>query len=155
MRKPIIFGLLSVIAGALVVPVAAQDSSGEAPTVNYRSLMPLQVDIEKFVSVGSGEFGAGIGETKSIHGWSDHNFDTIAMMPLDNLAVCVDLTVTYASGDEEHLLLIRPGLLSHKQIYEVLLRGEPNDVSVIDANCHSVSGGGVTIGFYGATGDLF
>jgi len=155
MRNTTLVGLVLLMAGGPVSPAAAQDGSEEPPAVKYRSLMPLQVDIEKFTLVGSSEFAPGDDESNSVHGWSDHDFDTVAIMPLDNMAACSDLTVTYTSGEVEDFPLLRPGLLSHKQIYQVVLRGEPSDVEAIAANCHALSGDGVTIGFYGATGDLF
>ncbi len=155
MQNTTVLGLVLLIAGGLALPATAQESSEETPAVKYRSLMPLQVDIDKFTLVGSGEFAAGRDETNSIHGWSDNNFDTVAIMPLDNMAACSDLAVNYSSGETESFPLLRPGLLSHKQIYQVVLRGEPSDVEFIDASCHALSGDGVTIGFYGATGDLF
>jgi hypothetical protein len=105
--------------------------------------------------VGSSEFVVGADENGSVEGWLEHNFDTVALMPIDNMAACSSLTLKYSSGETEEYPLLSPGLLSHKQIYQIVPRGELGEVASIDASCHALSGDGVTIGFYGASGDLF
>lgn len=147
--------LTAFIAAIAVSPAIAQTGGDQASQPSYRSLMPLQVDIDRFELVGSSEFGVGTDDNGSVAGWEDHEFDTVALMPIDNMAACSGLTLTYSSGETEDYPLLSPGLLSHKQIYQIVPRGELGDIETVEASCHALSGDGVTIGFYGASGDLF
>ena len=155
MRFVTLSSLAALIAAIAVSPAIAQTDSDHASPPHYRNLMPLQVDIDRFELVGSGEFGVGTDENVSVEGWLDHDFDTVALMPIDNMAACSGLTLTYTSGETEDYPLLSPGLLSHKQIYQIVPRGELGEVESIEASCHAISGNGVTIGFYGTSGDLF
>ena len=155
MRLVTVSGLAALIGAIAVSPAIAQDDGNQSSPPTYRSLMPLQVDIDRFEFVGNGEFGTGSDESSTVEGWMDHNFDTVAIMPTDNMAACSGLTLNYISGETEDYPLLSPGLLSHKQIYQIVPRGELGELSSIEARCHALGGDGVTIGFYGASGDLF
>ena len=147
---------LAVLTAALVFSSAnAQTDGDHVSPLRYRTLMPLQVDINRFELVGSSEFGVGLDDNGSVAGWQDHDFDTVALMPIDNMAACSSLTLNYTSGETEDYPLLSPGLLSHKQIYQIVPRGELGEVESVEARCHALSGDGVMIGFYGASGDLF
>lgn len=155
MRFATLSRLATFLAAIAVSPAIAQAEGDHVSAPSYRSLMPLQIDIDRFELVGSSEFGVGMDENGSVEGWQDRNFDTVVLMPIDNLAACSGLTLTYTSGETEDYPLLSPGLLSHKQIYQLFPRGELGEVQSIEASCHALSGDGVTIGFYGASGDLF
>jgi len=121
MRLVTVSGLAALIGAIAVSPAIAQAEGDDASAPSYRSLMPLQIDINKFELVGSSEFGVGADEHGSVEGWLEHDFDTVALMPIDNMAACSGLTLTYSSGETEEYPLLAPGLLSHKQIYQIML----------------------------------